>query len=63
MTRQILFFIPFLLILPLYFGINGIIYTGPIADLLSAIVAISMAAYEFRKIKELESKEKSSVKE
>lgn len=63
LTRQILFFIPFLLILPLYFGINGIIYTGPIADVLSAIVAISMAAYEFRKIKELESKEKSSVKE
>ena len=31
LTRQILFFIPFLLILPLFFGIDGIIYTGPTA--------------------------------
>lgn len=63
LTRQILFFIPFLLILPLFFGIDGIIYTGPLADILSATVAITMAAYEFKKIKELESNENLSVKE
>lgn len=55
LTRQILFFIPFLLILPRFFGIDGIVYTGPIADMLSAIVAIAMAAYEFRVMKKLES--------
>lgn len=54
LTRQILFFIPFLLILPHFFGIDGIIYTGPIADMLSACVAIVMAAYEFRAMKKLE---------
>ena len=54
LTRQILFFIPFLLILPLFLGIDGIVYTGPIADLLSAIVAIAMAKYEFKNIKALE---------
>ena len=57
LTRQILFFIPFLLILPLFFGIDGIIYTGPTADLLSAIVAIVMAGYEFKLMNKLKEKE------
>ena len=57
LTRQILFFIPLLLILPLFFGIDGIIYTGPAADLLSAIVAIVMAGYEFKVMNKLEKKE------
>lgn len=48
LTRQILFFIPFLLILPLFLGIDGIVFTGPIADFLSGCVAIIMAAAEFR---------------
>lgn len=48
LTRQILFFLPFLIMLPLAFGIDGVLYTGPIADLLSAIVTICMAALEFR---------------
>ncbi len=57
LTRQILFFIPFLLILPLFFGIDGIIYTGPTADLLSAVVAIVMAGYEFKLMNKLKEKE------
>lgn len=58
LTRQIIFFMPLLLILPHYFQIDGIIYTGPVADLLSAIVAISMAAFEFRNICRLEAEGK-----
>lgn len=58
LTRQIIFFMPLLLILPHYFQIDGIIYTGPVADLLSAVVAISMAFYEFRNIRKLEAQGK-----
>lgn len=47
LTRQIIFFVPILLILPKFFGIDGILYTGPIADLLSGIIAVAMTAYEF----------------
>ncbi|HNZ99362.1 MATE family efflux transporter [Ruminococcus sp.] len=54
LTRQILFFIPLLLIMPLFFKINGILYAAPIADALSAIVAIIMARHEFRAMKALE---------
>ena len=54
LTRQILFFIPLLLILPIFFKIDGILYTGPVADALAAIVAIIMAIYEFRDMHERE---------
>jgi Na+-driven multidrug efflux pump len=53
LTRQIIFFLPLLLILPLFFGIDGILYTGPIADLLSAIVTILMVTAEWRSMKKL----------
>lgn len=55
LTRQIIFFLPLLILLPMFFGINGIIYTGPIADFLAAAVTIIMAAVEFREMKKLES--------
>lgn len=55
LTRQIIFFMPLLLILPRFFKIDGIIYTGPVADLLSAIVAVTMAVFEFKNIRKLES--------
>lgn len=54
LTRQILFFVPLLIVLPMYFGMAGITYTGMIADVLSAVVAIIMAAYEFKDIRRLD---------
>lgn len=53
LTRQIILFIPFLIILPKFFGIDGIIYTGPIADLLSSIIAIVMVIAEFKSMDKL----------
>lgn len=50
LTRQMLFFIPILLIMPIFFGIDGVVYTGCIADLLSAVVAIAMTVWEFKKM-------------
>lgn len=53
LTRQIIFFVPILVVLPIFFKIDGILYTGPIADVLSAIVAVPMAMYEFREMKKM----------
>ncbi len=50
LTRQILFFVPPLLILPLFMGIMGCLYAGPIADFSAAVVTVIMAAYEFRRM-------------
>ncbi len=49
LTRQILFLLPLLLILPLFLGIDGILYAGPAADLLAAAVCFVMISREFRK--------------
>ena len=54
LTRQILFLLPLIAILPLYLGIDGIMYAGPIADFIAAVVAIVMAGLEFKKIGRLE---------
>ncbi len=56
LTRQILFLLPLVVILPRFFGIDGILYAGPVADILSAGVAIGMAAYEMKLMTGLEEK-------
>lgn len=51
LTRQIIFFLPPLLLLPMFFGIDGILFAGPIADLLSAIVTVVMIGIEWNIMK------------
>ncbi len=41
--RQGICFIPVILILPLAWGLNGILYAQPIADILSALITVVMA--------------------
>ncbi len=54
MTRQILFLLPLIVVFPLFLGIDGIMYAGPIADLAAGAAAIGMIAAEMRQITELE---------
>lgn len=55
MTRQILFLLPLILILPLFAGIDGILYAGPIADFAAGAAAIIMIRSELRDMKQKES--------
>lgn len=48
LTRQIIFLLPLLLIFPYFFGIDGVMYTSPIADLAAASVSIVMVVREFK---------------
>jgi len=48
LTRQILFLLPLIVIFPRFMGIDGIMYAGPIADLMAAIVASVMLVRELR---------------
>ncbi len=50
-TRQTLFLIPLILILPRIFGIDGIMYAGPIADGSALIVTIIMVSIEIKHLK------------
>lgn len=54
LTRQILFLLPLIVIFPLFMGIDGIMYAGPIADLVAGCVAIGMMVLEMRQITRLE---------
>ncbi len=54
LTRQLIFILPLILLLPLRFGIMGILYAAPIADLMTAIVTVIMISAEFRELKKLE---------
>ena len=50
MTRQLLLLIPLILILPRFFGLNGILYAGPIADITAALVTAVFIARELRQL-------------
>ena len=47
LTRQILFLLPLLIILPLFMGINGLLYAGLIADFMAFAVSVLMSFLEF----------------
>jgi putative MATE family efflux protein len=49
LSRQVLFLIPCLLILPLFFGLDGVWYAGPLSDTLSVLTAWLFLWYHMRK--------------
>lgn len=51
LTRQVLFLIPCLIILPRFFGSNGVWYSMPIADFVACIVAAFMLIHQFKKFR------------
>ena len=54
--------IPILLLLPLWFGLNGVLFAGPIADGLAALLSLTMVTINFRGLtdKEQEKQEKTA---
>ncbi len=61
MTRQVLFLIPLVLILPLFFGLDGILYAGPAADSIAFIVTIVLIGKELKKMKQMEQQSASAL--
>ena len=57
LTRQILFLLPLIIILPLFIGIDGIMYSGPIADFIAGAVSIIMGVLELYSLNRKEHKE------
>jgi Na+-driven multidrug efflux pump len=49
LTRQVLFLLPFLFIFPPLFGVNGVWFSMPAADLLASMVAGYMLITQYRK--------------
>jgi putative MATE family efflux protein len=51
-TRQFIFLIPLLLILPKYFGVTGVWITMPISDLAAFIASVILMNYEHKRFKQ-----------
>lgn len=49
LTRQILFLLPLIVVLPLFIGIDGILFAGPVADGLAGVVAIVLMYRELKR--------------
>jgi putative MATE family efflux protein len=52
LSRQVLFFIPLLIVLPRFWGVEGVWRAAPIADFLAVSLSATMMYFEMRKIKE-----------
>jgi Na+-driven multidrug efflux pump len=53
LSRQLLFYIPLLLVLPKAFGLNGAFFAMPVADLLSVILAVFFMVSELKWLSKL----------
>ena len=56
LTRQILFLLPLIVIFPLFMGIDGVMYAGPIADGAAAFVCGLFTVRELRELTRLQQK-------
>jgi Na+-driven multidrug efflux pump len=61
LSRQILFFIPLLIILPLFWGLDGIFMTFPISDICSAVLAAVIVRFEIKHLKGLIKEQKAHL--
>lgn len=50
MTRQIIFLLPLMILLSKFMGIEGIMYSAPIADFAAAVTAVLMMGLEMRNL-------------
>lgn len=50
MLRQLVLLIPLILILPISLGLEGILYAGPVADVVSALIVSLFAVHELKQL-------------
>ena len=54
LTRQIIFLLPLIVILPMFFGIEGVMFSAPVADLMAAVLAVMFVTKELRRMRQLD---------
>ena len=50
MVREIVFGVGFSLLLPVFFGLDGVLYSMPVSDLLTFIIAIVIIKRTYKKV-------------
>lgn len=61
LVRDLLLFVPLVLILPKFMGIKGVLYAAPIADVIGLIVTIPTLILFFKKLDKIKEDEKKEV--
>jgi putative MATE family efflux protein len=51
MIREVVFGVGFALLLPMFFGLNGVLYSMPLSDLLTFVIAVVLIANIFKQLK------------
>lgn len=51
LTRQVIFLIPLLLVLPRFYGIDGVVFATPVADTAAVVFALIFAVRELKRLK------------
>ena len=52
LTRQVIFLLPFLIIFPEFWGLNGVWFSMPAADFFSSLLSIALLIHQLRKFKQ-----------
>ena len=52
MIREIVFGVGFALLLPVFFGLDGVLYSMPVSDLLTAVVSAVIIVMVYRQLSE-----------
>jgi len=60
-ARQVVFFIPTVLILPTYIGVRGVYFSAPIVDVFVISIVLVLLTLEFRKLDRKEAAEQQQV--
>lgn len=60
LSRQGFFLLPLLFVLPMIFGIDGVLYAGPIADFMACVLSLTLVFRNFKKLTLAEGVEVSS---
>lgn len=50
MVREIVFGVGFALLLPLFFGLDGVLYSMPASDILTAVIAAIIIAKTYKQL-------------
>lgn len=50
LSRQGFFLIPLLIVLPRFWGLDGVLFAGPAADLMACVLSLAMVAANFKKL-------------
>lgn len=52
MVREIVFGVGFALLLPLFFGLDGVLYSMPLSDVLTFVIAVILIMKTYRELKQ-----------